>query len=138
MKLLFLRLLLAALASLTLAIPMRGQQVTLSEPVDQGRPAHHPRPQAQSMRTPFVLKKPTPPVFDLVIEGEKSGLRDSMWTATAVTPSPSRSTASAWDWFRSAFKKETASAPHSCFCAGVSICCHGSQGLSCNYGVCGI
>ncbi|OIW23821.1 hypothetical protein CONLIGDRAFT_649160 [Coniochaeta ligniaria NRRL 30616] len=138
MKRLFFQLLLAVLATLTLAIPRRDQQVPLGKAIEQGGTVHHPRPQGPPMRTPFVIKRPTPPVFDSVVEGTKSEMPKSIWTATAVTPLPPGSTTSAWDWFMSAFKKETATAPHSCFCAGVSVCCHTTQGLSCNYGVCGI
>lgn len=90
------------------------------------------------MRTPFVIKKPAPPAFDLSLGSVKSKTSESGWSATAAAPSPTRTTTSAWDWISSAFKKDMASAPHSCFCAGVSVCCHSTQGLSCNYGVCGI
>jgi hypothetical protein len=134
MKSLFSQVLLAVLAASSLATPMRDQQVPLSGSI--GLQVHHPRPKAPSSGTHSPMQKPA---MSGLVKGAESKVSEATRATNDGAPSPpSKSTTSAWDWLSDAFKKDTAGAPHSCFCAGVSVCCYSAQGLSCNYGVCGI
>jgi len=140
MKLLSAQLMLAVLATLSLAVPMPDQQVPLGRVRDSRRPSNHLPPQTTPLRTPLVVDQPPVKASVLVSDPQREAHFSTSTAAAAATgtPSSSSSPGSTWEWFSAAFRKETAGAPHSCFCAGVSVCCHSAEGLGCNYGVCGI
>lgn len=128
--------LLAVLAASSLATPMRDQQVPLSGSIGLQEVVYHPRPKAPSSGTHVPVQKPA---MSGLMKGAES--KDSQATRATNDGAPSpplTSTTSVWEWVWDAFKKDTAGAVQSCFCAGVSVCCYSAQGLSCNYGVCGI
>ena len=119
---LFPQLLLAFLATTTFAAPASRDQTPFQakspDTITRARPKH------DVFRTLFVVKGPPPPRGSepySASTGKQAGGKSYFKTK----------------WTRPGDKKKE-TGPTSCFCAGGSICCHAADGLSCNYGVCGI
>src|SRR4051794_40411608 len=124
---LFLHLAVAFLATAGLAVPLSRFQIPLAEKHEHRLSDAYT--QQVNFKTPFVVKAPPQPSPPSPMA--KKPLR-------AASP-PTRGTPSWLDrWKVVTEKSNSGSADESCFCAGGSVCCGTSRGLSCNYGVCGI
>lgn len=137
------QLLLAALAATALAAPTSRDQTLFQakspDTVTRARPHHG------VFKTPFVVKGPPPP------RGPQS---QPPYAAAAAAAGAGQQQSEGKSYFKAKWTrpgdsssekkkekgqgKEKGAGPTSCFCAGGSICCHAGDGLSCNYGVCGI
>ncbi|KAB5578867.1 hypothetical protein GE09DRAFT_562798 [Coniochaeta sp. 2T2.1] len=143
MKLLQFGLLTALVAAtLALAIPLQEQQQVFLAGQQQLENPPNPQTQpTQPSRTNFNAADASEPPYDFV-QGYKPGSSSQLPPSAKKGTSSGRTAGSAWTSFWSAFRKGGDrggnSDPYSCFCAGGSVCCHDVQGLSCNYGVCGI
>jgi len=117
----------ALLSTTALAVPLDRLQVSMVEKHEHSLNeayTHH-----ANFKTPFVVKAPShrPPPSPAA----KKPLRLSSPPAPGKTSWLDR-------WRTNSDRSDAGGSDGSCFCAGGSVCCSTSRGVSCNYGVCGI
>ncbi|TPX16362.1 uncharacterized protein E0L32_004011 [Thyridium curvatum] len=133
MRLFLLSALLAMLAASTNAIPLERQQVPM--PAKLEHVLEQPKISPDEFSRPLVVKNPSLEEFKAKVLAATAANRP-----VSQPLIPGRKTSS---WIRvQAIKDELARKmredPKACFCAGGSICCHGAEGMNCNFGVCGL
>jgi hypothetical protein len=111
-----------AIAALSLdqaQIPLGGSSVS-SSPAPAA-PVPQVAPDIQGLQ-PFILPPIAVPVP--VVEEKKE--------------KPQEKSQSLWSLLWSSLPKPQTANGHSCFCSGVTLCCHTGRGMSCDFGICGI